>query len=602
MANQPQQLPTGGPRSRPASWAPAPVLRRLPGLLAVLPPLLKGAFDGAAAALGGLALLFAPVYVLWIISPDLSGGAGSVLRTATCLWFYGHGAALWRTGVDGAPVPVGVTPLLLSALFAVLLRRAAVRADARGRAPAAAALAPAAGYLAVGLLARAAWVTGGQGGLSVRGMTGAGWLVAWVAVLVGGPQLRRLRGPLLDRAARWGWYRRVGGDGRVEACAECLRDAVRAACAGALALLAAGAAVWLVAVLAHLGGGGRIAGHLAPDLSGRLALLLLCALFAPNAAVAGSAAAVGAGFQVPGGGLIAFPLLGAVPGGRVDGSGGLGLVLGPDLGAGLGFVLGPATPAALAAGVVVGLFARRAGRLRAALARALLAAAGVGLLAGAGAWAAGGALGVSALAWVGPPPLATGLCAAMWTVLAGVPATVVARGGLRALDPSWLLRRETWAGMRIGSGFTSASGAGAGSDSGAGSGSGAAFRLRLGLRERLTRRQEAGAVEAEGPGAAVGGPGPAADAKEERTAARPARPARGFDPTLGGALGGGLADELGAALGDLGGLGGLDGLDGLDELDDEDAPPLRDERTSRLGGWRTALRDQAWRLGSRPRR
>jgi hypothetical protein len=178
----------------------------------------------------------------------------------------------------------------------------------------------------------------------------------------------------------------------------------------------------------------------------------------------------------------------------------------------------------------------------------------------------------------------------MWTVLAGVPATVVARGGLRALDPSWLLRRETWAGMRIGSGFTSASGAGSGSASG----SGAAFRLRLGLREWLTRRQDAGAVEAEEPGAA--------DAKEARTAARPARPACGFDPTLGGALGGGLADELGAALGDLGDLGGLDGLDGLDELDDEDAPPLRDERTSRLGGWRTALRDQAWRLGSRPRR
>jgi hypothetical protein len=580
MANQPQQLPAdpgrpaGSPYARLAVRVLVPVLRRLPGggrsqgeardLTAAVPPVVAGVFGGAGAAAGGLALVFAPVYLLWIFSPYLSGGAGSVLRTATCLWLYGHGAALWRTGIDGASVPVGVTPLLLSAVFLVLLRRAAVRADAGGEASLAAALAPAAGYLAVGLLAEATWVTDAQGGVTVRAAAGFGWLVAWVAVLVGGPQLGRLREPVRERLAGRGRYGRTGGPetggSRLAAYSGCPRDALRAARAGAVALLGAGAAVWLVALLAHFGDGGRIAGQLAPDLSGRMALLLICAAFAPNAAVGGAAAAVGAGFPVPGGGLIAFPLLGAVPGGSVGGGGALGvhLVLGP----GLGLVVGPATLAALPAGVVVGLFARRAQRLRAALVTVLLAALGVGLLAGFGAWAAGGELGVNALAWIGPDPLATAGCAAGWTALAGLPAVVVARGGLGALNPAGALRREFWTALPA-----------------------AALTLpqRLpGLRRRASADGPAAyspaSEEPDGSDAGQEGPGrsPAPDARSG--------PKTGdFDGTLGGALG--------------------DLLDGSpDGPAEQEAPPLPDERTSRISRWRDSLRDRTWRLTSRGRR
>ncbi|MFC1404392.1 MULTISPECIES: DUF6350 family protein [Streptacidiphilus] len=199
--------------------------------------------------------------------------------------------------------------------------------------------------------------------------------------------------------------------------------ALRAAlCAGA-ALLGAGAVLLAAALLLHFGAAGGLAAQTAPDLAGRLSLLLLCIVLLPNGAVWAAAYALGPGFQL-GGRLApltvavppappAFPLLSALP----------------TAGGGLSALLVLAVPVASAAAVsgCVGRAAERCGwRAVATAGVALGAAVGTGVLAAVCAAASGGSLGTRALAAVGPSPWWTGLAALCWAA-AGVPGALLVR-------------------------------------------------------------------------------------------------------------------------------------------------------------------------------
>ncbi|WP_307840639.1 DUF6350 family protein, partial [Streptomyces sp. G44] len=81
---------------------------------------------GAVAAGLGLGSLAVLVIALWISSPYPDSGPDGALHIAASLWLLAHGTELVRPGtLSGASVPVGVTPLLLAALPAWLVYRAA---------------------------------------------------------------------------------------------------------------------------------------------------------------------------------------------------------------------------------------------------------------------------------------------------------------------------------------------------------------------------------------------------------------------------------------------------------------------------------------------
>ena len=213
--------------------------------------------------------------------------------------------------------------------------------------------------------------------------------------------------------------------------------AVRAGAGAGAALLGGGAVVFTVSLLLHFGAAGSVAGRLAPDLVGRVSLLLLCATVLPNAAVWAAGYALGPGFALDGrfSPLVdaasqppEFPLFAALPG-----AGRSPLVL-----------LVVVVP--LVAGAVLGVLVGRAAEEWGVLATAcisVLAAGCAGVLALAFAAASGGALGSSALAQVGPSPWWTGAAAFGWTLGAGLPGALLARGLPRIRLPRIRLHRIT---------------------------------------------------------------------------------------------------------------------------------------------------------------
>ena len=389
-----------------------------------LPALRAGLLGGTAAAGVGLAVVALPVFLLWIVSPYVESGGAGVLHLAACLWLMAHGATL-RFGAT----PLGVPPLLLTVLTLALLYRTAVRAARQAGAEQAGSLLAGlcAGYLLAGAavvvlavagggmpavgpaaaLARLVLVTLPTAALGVR--SGAG---SWRL-----PPLPRYRPPSwarpLARRGRWLLGRaRVPGAGAA---------VLRAGAGSAVALLGGGALVLTVSLLLRFGTAGEISAQLAPDLVGRFALLLLCAVLLPNAAIWAAAYALGPGFAL-GGGFTplaaaavqppAFPLLAALP---TPGRSLLGL-------------LTLAVP--VVAGVVAAaLLGRAAGEwgVLATMRAGVAAAVCAGVLAALCAAASGGSLGVAALARVGPSPWWTGLAALVWTLLPGVPGALLVR-------------------------------------------------------------------------------------------------------------------------------------------------------------------------------
>ncbi|MDF6044375.1 DUF6350 family protein [Streptomyces sp. JH14] len=389
---------------------------------------------GALAAGLGLAALSVLVMAVWISSPAPDSGPGGALNAAAGIWLLAHGADLVRTDtLSGAPAPVGIIPLLLTAVLVWLVHRAAhdVMEPDEGRA------APSAG-------SAFCLVTGGY------------LLVAAVVALYakGGPTAARpfsLLFPLVPvvagavAAGVWtGAGRPVGppswAPGRLREAlarprlAERAEAVFRSAAAGTAVLLGGGALLVATALVWHAERVQESFLGLAGDWAGRCAVLLLALVLVPNAAMWGAAYGLGPGFALGTASTATplaltgrpavpdFPLLAAVP------AHGPGTV--PNWAA-------AAVP--VAAGVAIAWFTARwavpacdvpneaAWSRRGTALTAALAAVGCGVGTAVLTAAAGGPLGTGALAEFGPVWWLTGAAATAWTALLGVPGALLLR-------------------------------------------------------------------------------------------------------------------------------------------------------------------------------
>ncbi|MFJ3172779.1 DUF6350 family protein [Streptomyces roseus] len=377
---------------------------------------------GAVAAGLGLGFLAVLVIVLWISSPYPDSGPGGALHLAAGLWLLAHGTELVRyETLSGVPAPVGVTPLLLVALPALLMRRAARLGSAPGDGADADEVLPASaifsavtcGYLCVGALATVYAATGPMPADPLS----AAWHVPLVAVLgaAGGVWSAKGRpvGPLPHRIPAA--VRRAAARPRYAL-------ALRAGAAGALVLLGGGALIVGASLAWHAAEVQASFLALTGVWSGRFAVLLLAVALLPNAAVWGAAYALGPGFALGAGAtatplgftgspaLPRFPLLAALP---------------PE---GPGTLLTCATAGVpVLAGLAVGWFAVRRAREVSYGETALTAALGAlvcGLLLAGLAAAASGPLGSRDLVGFGPVWWATGAAALAWTLVPAVPVAV----------------------------------------------------------------------------------------------------------------------------------------------------------------------------------
>ncbi|MFI6445476.1 DUF6350 family protein [Kitasatospora sp. NPDC050543] len=419
---------------------------------------------GVRAALLGLAVVGAPILGLWVVTPYADDTAAGAVRLAGALWLLGHGGPLARGDLGS---PMTVTPLLTTVLLARQLYRAGTRLGARSavrapwwRAP----LALCGGYLAVAVVV--ALECADYGALRARVLAD----LAAVAVLAAGavgagawsvrrPEENR---PVVHRLPPTripAWARPPG----------CRRPVRLAAAAWAYGLLAGGATVVATAAVLDGLGGGRSAPVAGGGPAGVLGLLLLSVALLPNAVCWGAAYALGPGFAV-GTGTVVAPTgatLGPVPDLPL-------FALLPEPGAGGWRLLACALPP-LAAVVPVLLLGRAAAGRRdvtgeasmpcdvygtgdvygtdiadvadapegvsgaggaepwrpaatvvAVLATALLVGAGTG----ACGWLCGGALAAGRMARLGPVPWQLALAAGGWFAASGVPGALLVRWAL----------------------------------------------------------------------------------------------------------------------------------------------------------------------------
>lgn len=436
--------------SLPSRRPPSPPLLsrvrdRSPGLGASLAA-------GALAAGLGLGSFAVLAIALWVSSPYPDSGPGGALHVAAALWLLAHGVELVRTDtLSGVPAPVGVTPLLLLVLPALLLHRAARYAvdapdgdDADAPPPVRARTAWAgvvAGYLVVG-------------GCAALYASGGDLRPQWAWVVVCPPLLAacaagagvwtaygRPREPLLSLVpALPGTVRRrlLGRDTRVR-----WGTALRASLAGTAVFFGGGTLLLAVSLVGHGDAARASFLQLTEGWTGRCAVLFLCVSLIPNAAVWSASYAVGPGFVLGAGHLVnplasdpapllpPFPLLAAVP------------QRGPGTWANW-----PAGVVPVAAAVTVAWFvAARAVERRWSAERTagvvVLAALLCALLLAALAELAGGPLGVAALTRFGPVWWQTGAATGGWLLVVGVP-------GALAL---WAWRREGAASLAAWLGF-----------------------------------------------------------------------------------------------------------------------------------------------------
>ncbi|OEV03561.1 hypothetical protein AN216_10880 [Streptomyces oceani] len=397
-----------------------------------MPPAGVGLLSGVLAAVLGLGALTVAVVPLWISTPSSDSTLGDALHLAADLWLAAHGASLERTGtLSGDPMPVDVTPLLLTGCLGLLLWRAGRHTtDAYGLAgrrssPSRVVCWTSAGYLTVLAIAMA---YAGTGPLRVTLPSALIWPPLFVGAVLACASRplgsSRIRSP---RAAEG------PGPAAVPLPPDGTRlAAARAAVLGLGALLLGGAALTGTAVVWRAPEMWRTVPHLAGDWSGYVAVLLLTLVLLPNALVWSTAYALGPGFTVGGDSLVSplttgypqlprFPLLAALP---TEGPGSL-----------LTWSVG-ALPAAVA--VLTGWYLARIavpvrGRRDTArgwsgtLGGVLLAAGGCGVAMASLAEVSGGALGQHQLADLGPRGWLTGVAAFGWTVLGGGPAALIVR-------------------------------------------------------------------------------------------------------------------------------------------------------------------------------
>ncbi|MGW4652095.1 cell division protein PerM [Kitasatospora sp. NPDC004289] len=390
----------------------------LPGELGVR-PFLADLLAGVRTALLTLALVAVPVLALWVVTPyadDTAAGAG---RVAGALWLLGHGAPLAR---GPAGVPLTLTPLLPTVVTAVLLVRTGQRLGRRERLHWRAPLAVCAGYLTVALAAVAH--CSGEGELRARPLPDLAAVALLVAVSLGvgvGSVDGRLRLPArLVLPERWrervpAMARPTGGGPAV----------LRAAGAGVLGLVGAGAAVFGGTVLLGLGAAGRSAADFGGGPATVGGLALACALLVPNAVLWAACYALGPGFAV-GTGTVVAPL-----GARVGEMPDFPLfALLPESGA-AGWWPAVCVLPLLAGLVPAALLGRAALRGEWHPVATALAALGSSLLAGASAglaaWAAGGALAADRMARLGPVPWQSAVATLAWLAAVTVPGALLTR-------------------------------------------------------------------------------------------------------------------------------------------------------------------------------
>jgi hypothetical protein len=370
------------------------------------PLVTSAARGGALAAVITLVLCMALALVAWFLADaGAHGETTDALRAGADAWLIGHGSRFVLSGM-----PIGMVPLTLTMLLVVGSyrsgRRAAVRAEApdddRALALAVACFVGAYVVLAV-IVCVAASQSGAEPGLG-RSVLGA--LV--ISGTAGGLGLAAGSGRLFD------WF---------DGFPDWARDVAVGAISGALALFAAGAVLVAVSLLVSFNEAANVLSGLGLSTGDAVTLTFVTALFAPNAALLGSAYLLGPGFAVgtiangvatsvsPGapvvlGAVPAVPLLAALP------------QEGPTPGWMIAICVVPVLCAAF--GVA------RAAREREALAYdiAALRGAGAGLAAavliGAAIAVCGGPMGVDRLAHIGAPVGETFLFAMASMVIGGV--------------------------------------------------------------------------------------------------------------------------------------------------------------------------------------
>jgi hypothetical protein len=328
---------------------------------------------GLLCAVTGWLLVAGLTVVGW-----LAGDPGTLvgaLLVGTQLWLSGHGVGIALGGIEVTLVPWGIP-----ALTAFLLARCAgvaARAARPGQRPRASLVAAVllAAYLAPVLVGA---VLLGRPGLA------PGHVLAVLAVLLGAALHGAGRALARDWTHSWpAWSRAVP----------------RAVLASQLVLLVAGCAVLVTGLAVHLDRVTSLQDALAPGVAGGIALLAAQLALAPNAVVWSTSYALGGGFTLGNGSVVApagtdlgvlpgLPLLGALP------------APGP----------GPASALFwLAAGVLAGAVAAWLvvrGRPQARFDETSLVGGAAGLLGGllfvGVGWATGGDLGTLRLSGLGP--------------------------------------------------------------------------------------------------------------------------------------------------------------------------------------------------------
>lgn len=445
---------------------------------------------GVRTALLGLAAVAVPILALWVVTPYADDTASGAARLAGTVWLLGHGGPLTRSG---SGLPVTVTPLLLTLLTTGQLYRAGRRAGEVRPGGWGAPVATGAGYLAVAAgvaLLCAGAAPGGPGAAGAAFRSRILLDVPVMAVLVAaalGAGARSVRPARAERpsprwAARgrlpaWAWppagsesiHGSAGSDGCAGSAGSGARgtwDVVRrAAFAGAFGLVAGGALLVATAAVLDAAVGGRPLPAVGGGVAGVLGLLLLCAALLPNAVVWGAAYALGPGFTVGTGAVVApsGAVLGPLPAVPL-------FALLPEPGAGGWRLLACLLPllAVLVPAALVGRAAAGRGGAREEAAEAadgpaawhpgataavvLAAALLLGAVAAGCAGLSGGALGVGRMAQLGPVPWQAGLAAAGWLAVVGVPGALLVRWWLlRAGERRGAARRAAgwWAAVRV---------------------------------------------------------------------------------------------------------------------------------------------------------
>jgi hypothetical protein len=327
---------------------------------------------GAATALASWILCAGASVLGWLAAEP--GSLGGALQLGTLLWLLSNGV-----GVLVGTIPVTLVPWGLAVVIAFMISRFAaasarqVRADQKVS-PQLISVVTVAAYQLPVLVVAVLW--------------GEPWRAParWAAVI-----------GLYLLAAWWGSRRILGASGA--AVRSWARAIPRAVLAAQLVMLVVGAAVLVTSLWMHLQRVEALHDALHPGVAGGIALLLIQLAFAPNALIWSASYALGSGFSLGAGSVVApaatqlgmvpgIPLLGALPS---PGPGDL---------AQLWWLVAGAVAGAMACWVVLG--SRPAVRFD----QASLAGGACGLLAGAVfaglAWAASGDLGTVRLAATGP--------------------------------------------------------------------------------------------------------------------------------------------------------------------------------------------------------